>query len=125
MKSALKGKRGQTFLLELRDAMDAMPDKRLVTDTLEADGQFCTLGILSAKRGIDMSSIDSHCPETVSEAFGIARAMASEIVFENDEHPGTYEPQEDGRCKWIPETSERRWQRMRNWVESNIKEIAS
>ena len=51
--------------------------------------------------------------------------MASEIVFENDEHPGTYEPQEDGRCKWIPETSERRWQRMRNWVESNIKEIAS
>lgn len=123
VKSALKGRRGQAFLLELRAALDAMPDKRLVTDTLEADGQFCTLGVLGAKRGIDMSSIDSHCRESVSEAFGIAEAMAAEIVFENDEHPGNYEPQADGRSKWVAESPERRWQRMRNWVESNIKEV--
>lgn len=88
VKSGVKGKRGQAFLVELRGALDAIPDKRLVTDTLEADGQFCTLGVLGAKRGIDMSSIDAHCRESVSEAFGIAEAMAAEIVFENDEHPG-------------------------------------
>lgn len=123
VKSALKGKRGQAFLIELRDALDAMPDKRLVTDTLEADGQFCTLGVLGAKRGIDMSGIDSHCRESVSEAFGIAEAMAAEIVFENDEHPGHYEMQADGGGKWVAEYPERRWKRMRNWVDSNIQQV--
>lgn len=109
--SALNGKRGQAFLIELREAMDVMPVKRLVTDTLEADGEFCTLGVLGAKRGIDMSSIDAHCRENVSQAFGIAEAMAAEIVFENDE------------CGWN-ETPEHRWHRMRKWVESQIKEVA-
>lgn len=123
VKSALKGKRGQAFLIELRDALDAMPDKRLVTDTLEADGQFCTLGVLGSKRGLEMSSIDSHCRESVSEAFGIAEAMAAEIVYENDEHPGNYEMQADGRGKWVAETPEHRWHRMRKWVESNIKQV--
>lgn len=108
--SALRGKRGQAFLVELRDALDAMPEKRLVADTLEADGQFCTLGVLGAKRGVDMSIIDAHCRETVSDAFGIAPAMAAEVVFENDE------------CGWN-ETLEQRWQRMRKWVDSHIKQM--
>lgn len=111
VKSALKGKRGQAFLVELREAMDAMPDKRLVTDTLEADGQFCTLGVIGHKRGLDMASIDSHDRESVSRAFGIAEAMAAEVVFYNDE------------CGW-KETPEQRWQRMRNWVDSHIKQAA-
>lgn len=123
VKSALKGKRGQAFLIELRDAMDAMPDKRLVTDTLEADGQFCTLGVLGAKRGLDMARIDSHCRESVSQAFGIAKAMAAEIVFENDERDGKYELQADGRYKLIHETPERRWLRMRKWVDSHIEQV--
>jgi len=108
--SALKGKRGQAFLIELRDAMDAMSDKRLVTDTLEADGQFCTLGVLGSKRGLDMAVIDAHCRESVSHAFGIAEAMAAEVVFENDE------------CGWN-DSPEQRWQRMRKWVDSNIKQV--
>ena len=108
--SALKGKRGQAFLVELRDALDVMPEKRLVADTLEADGQFCTLGVLGAKRGVDMSVIDAHCRETVSEVFGIAPAMAAEVVFENDE------------CGWS-ETPEQRWQRMRKWIDSHIKPV--
>ncbi|MDD2034282.1 hypothetical protein T3A99_20630 [Pseudomonas sp. N-137] len=85
MSSALKVKRDQAFLIKPHDAMDAMPNKRLVADTLEADGQFCTLGVLGAKRGIEMSAIDAHCRETVSGAFRIAPAMAAEVVFENDE----------------------------------------
>lgn len=110
MSSALKSKRDQAFLIDPRDAMDAMPNKRLVADTLEADGQFCTLGVLSAKRSIEMSVIDAHCRETVSGAFRIAPAMAAEVVFENDE------------CGWN-ETSEQRWQRMRKWIGSHIKEV--
>ncbi|WP_258230409.1 hypothetical protein [Pseudomonas protegens] len=57
--SALNGKHGQAFLIGLRDAMDAMPNKRLVANTLETDGQYCTLGVLGAKRGLDMTGIDS------------------------------------------------------------------
>ncbi|TDV54430.1 hypothetical protein EC919_104166 [Pseudomonas graminis] len=121
--SALKGKRGQAFLLELRDAMDAMPAKRLTKDTLESDGEFCTLGVIGAKRGLDMSSLDAHCRESVSKAFGIAEAMAAEIVFENDERDGDYELQADGNYKFIRDTPEARWQRMRKWVDGHIQQV--
>lgn len=110
--SAMKGKRGQAFLLDLRDAMDAMPEKRLVADVLEADGQFCTIGVLGAKRGINMQLLDPDDREGVAEAFGIAPALAAEIVFMNDEG------------SWNAETPEQRWLRMREWVESNIQQVA-
>jgi len=112
VKSALKGKRGQAFLIELRDAMDAMPAKRLIADSLEAEGEFCTIGVVGAKRGVDMAVLDPDDREAVGEAFGISPAMASEIVFMNDEG------------SWQAETPEQRWVRMRKWVESNIKQVA-
>ena len=121
--SAIRGKRGQAFLVELRGALDAMPDKRLVTDTLEADGQYCTLGALGAKRGLDMSQIDSHDRESVAKAFDIAEALAAEIVYENDDNPGEFVQDDTGRWKLIRDTPERRWQRMRKWVESNIQQV--
>ena len=108
VKSAINGKRGQAFLIELRDALDAMPDKRLIAEELEADGQFCTLGVLGSKRGIDMKGVEPDDREAVAELFGIAPAMAAEIVYENDE-----------AC-WRAETPEGRWQRMRNWVDQHI-----
>lgn len=111
VKSALKGKRGQAFLVELRDAMDAMPDKRLIADSLQAEGEFCTIGVIGAKRGIDMAVLDPDDREAVGEAFGISPAMASEIVFMNDEG------------SWQAETPEQRWQRMRTWVDSNIQRV--
>ena len=111
VKSALKGKRGQAFLVELRDAMDAMPDKRLIADSLQAEGEFCTIGVIGAKRGIDMAALDPDDREAVGEAFGISPAMASEIVFMNDEG------------SWQAETPEQRWQRMRTWVDSNIQRV--
>ncbi|MDT4885349.1 hypothetical protein FQZ97_1215740 [compost metagenome] len=111
-------------MIELRDALDAMPDKRLIAEELEADGQFCTLGVIGAKRGLDMSGLDPDCRETVAQAFGIAPAMAAEIVFENDENDRMYIRKPDGSSKWGRETPERRWQRMRDWVEANIQQVA-
>ncbi|KJU81031.1 hypothetical protein N619_01330 [Ectopseudomonas oleovorans] len=112
--SAIKGKRGQAFLIELRDALDAMPEKRLISEELEADGQFCTLGVLGAKRGIDMKGVDPDDRESVASLFGIAPAMAAEIVFENDEVGS-----------WRNESPEDRWKRMRKWVEDNIVQVQS
>ena len=111
VKSALRGKRGQAFLIELRDALDAMPGKRLIADSLVAEGEFCTIGVIGAKRGMDMAVLDPDDRDAVGEAFGISPAMASEIVFMSDEG------------SWKAETAEQRWVRMRDWVESNIKQV--
>ncbi|MGN4074148.1 hypothetical protein ACS0X5_06300 [Burkholderia gladioli] len=108
--SAIKGARGQAFLRELAAALDAMPEKRLISDALQtADGEFCAIGVLGHARGIDMSKLDPEDRESVGSAFNIAAALAAEIVFENDE----------GWAVW-PETPEWRWKRMRAWVEQNL-----
>jgi len=121
--SALRGKRGQAFLTELAEAMDAMLVKRLVTEELQADGEFCTLGVIGNARDLDMSVIDPDDSESVAEKFGLAEAMVREIVWENDEHPGVYGVRPDGSTGWRRETPEERWVRMREWVESNIKQV--
>ena len=107
VESALRGKRGQELLRELRDALDAMPDKRLIADELEKDGGYCALGVLGAKRGIDMVHLDPEDGKQVGEAFGIAPCMAQEIVYMNDEY--------------LSKTPEKRWKEMRAWVDSCIK----
>jgi len=79
--SALRGKRGQSFLKELAQAMDAMPVKRLVTEELQAEGEFCTLGVVGNARNLDMSVIDPDDSDVVAEKFGLAEAMVREIVW--------------------------------------------
>lgn len=105
--SATRGKRGQKLFKDLAAALDAMPDKKLIKHELVKDGSYCTLGVLGAARGLDVGSIDPHHPESVGKAFDIAPQLAQEIVFENDEQ---YD-----HC-----TPEERWQKMRNWVDSQI-----
>lgn len=111
--SAIKGKRGQAFLRETLEALDAMPVKRLAADSLQdqASGEFCTLGAVGAVRGVDLAPLEDADREDIAKAFGISEALAAEIMFENDESWG-----------WASNnTPERRWERMRAWIESNIK----
>lgn len=109
LKSAMRGKRGQAFLREMLAALDALPEKKLITDKLQAEGQVCAIGSVGLARQIDMSKIDPHDPYQVANAFGINEKLAREIVYENDE------------AWYIRETPEQRFQRMRNWVLSQIK----
>jgi hypothetical protein len=113
--SSIRGKRGQAFLKELASALDAMSEKRLIPNELQsASGEFCTLGVIGHRRGLDLSKADPYDREAVSAMFGISPAMAAEIVFENDE------------ATWYNEAPEARWHRMRQWVESNLaKEVAA
>lgn len=110
--SALRGKRGQAFLVELRDVLDAMPEKKLISGALEADGQHCALGTVAQARGIDMSEWspfeedwDDDSWEQLAGKLGISDAMTREIMFMNDEY---------GR------SDEARWKSMRGWVEMQI-----
>jgi hypothetical protein len=66
--------------------MDAMPVKELIANELQSkDGNYCTLGVVGAKRGIDLSSLDPEASEQVAQAFDIAEPLAQEIVYLNDE----------------------------------------
>lgn len=139
--SAIRGSRGQAFLRELIAALDAMPEKRLASESLvTADGEFCTLGVVGAARGMDMSTLDPEDWHQVAKAFGLAQAMVREIVFENDEMIDEWDWQDVEICgpmrphypDWgrhtrsvrvpVQGVAERRWQWMRNWAERQLKE---
>jgi len=117
---AIRGKRGQAFLREMRDALDAMPVKRLVAhDLVTPDGECCAMGAVALKRGQDVSDIDETEPDEVAGAFNIAHALAAEIAYKNDEcGPVAWNPRTYGSVDC--ETPEERWKRMRDWVEKQI-----
>jgi hypothetical protein len=108
--SAIRGKRGQAFLRELRDALESMPEKVLISEQLvTADGECCAIGAVALARGCDVSDLDPEEADRVAERFGIAEVLVREIVYWNDDDYGDVTP-------------EARWQRMRKWVENQIKQ---
>lgn len=119
VESAIRGKRGQTLLREMLTALDAMPRKRLIADELiTRDGECCALGAVAMTRGLSVNGVDVHDRESVADLFGIAPALAAEVVYENDEgRPWVF----DGKG-YRSETPEERFKRMRAWVAAQIKE---
>lgn len=109
--SAIRGKRGQAFLKEMLSALDAMPEKKLIREQLvdEYDSKLvCSFGAVGLCRGVDMSKIDPEDSSSVAGAFGVAEAMAREIVYVNDD--------------WYrKQTPEERFTRMRAWVVGEIR----
>lgn len=106
--SAVRGKRGQAFLREMVDALDAMPEKRLVHHVLEGECGVCAIGSVGVRRGLDMTALDPDDPGPIADAFGIAPPLVREIEWKNDQ------------CGGRDETPEARWKRMRSWAESAI-----
>lgn len=100
---AIAGGRGQRFLRALLGALDAMPAKRLIAYEITRDGEVCALGAVDPA-----PTLDPDDRKAVSRHYGIAEALAAEIMFINDE--GAYRV----------ETPEQRWERVRLWVESQI-----
>ncbi len=108
--STIRGKRGQAFLKELLQALDDMPEKKLIRESLIDDsGCVCTLKAIGLKRGLKLDEIDPDDPETVASRFHITYQLAAEIAYLNDEGA------------WNGETPEQRWERMRGWVARKIK----
>lgn len=135
--AAIRGRRGQSFLRELAEALDAMPAKRLIAEELEADGEFCALGCIGARRGLDLRAINPENREAVALAFGIPPALAAEIMFENDddfiswewvEVCGPMRPGEQHRPtirQEVGNAEELRWHKVRKWVESHLAPVPS
>lgn len=116
VKAAMRGKRGQQFFGDIRDAFDAMPVKELAAGSFkESNGCLCTLGVIGAQRGIDLREMEDAADygnyDQIGKAFGTARALVQEIMWVNDE--GNW-----GR----KETPAERWARMRAWVVDQISD---
>jgi len=111
--SAIRGKRGQAFLQEMLQAMAALPERKLISHDLEKGGSVCAIGAVGKARGINMKDIDPEDYEVVAAKFGIARALAQEIFYMNDE------------ATWGIETPEQRFERMRKWIEGELYALAS
>lgn len=110
--SAIRGRRGQAFLQEMLEAMAALPERKLIDGELEQNGAVCAIGAVGKARGVDMSGIDVEDRDRVAEIFGIAPALAAEIVYMNDE--GYWRGNE---------TPEQRFERMRKWIESELYDL--
>jgi len=109
---ATTGYRGQHLLCKLRDALDAMPVKRLITDAIKDNntGEVCALGALDPAAPAYDEDDDWQYAEKLARHFGIATALAAEIVYMNDE-----------AAIWRSETPEERWVRIRAWVQEQIR----
>lgn len=108
---AIQGKRGQAFLREMAAALDAMPVKELIAgEVVSPEGQACAIGSVALARGLDVKKIDVTDADEVGRTFGVARSLAAEIAFEND----------DDFARNSAETPAQRWARMRKWVAAQV-----
>jgi len=107
--SAIRGKRGQALLREMLAALDALPEKRLIENALVQDGEVCAFGAVARARGIGEIDYDpdDDDPDIIAHLFGVSRALACEIMYENDEGG------------WR-ETPEARFARIRRWIVHNL-----
>lgn len=112
--SAIRGKRGQAFLREMLEALDALPEKKLIESALVTPDGCCALGTVALKRGIDVSGVDVYDREVVAQKFGIAEAMAAEIMHENDEGCPYWHHRDNGAA------DAKRFERVRAWVVENL-----
>jgi hypothetical protein len=107
--SAIRGRRGQKLLADLKAALESIEDKRLWVGELQTpSGEMCALGVLGVTRGMKLNEIDPEEPEQVAAHFDIAPQLAREIAFENDEAKGASETPED------------RYSRMLAWVNKHL-----
>lgn len=127
------GKAGQRSLRELRDALLALPEKKLIETRLaDEQGHVCALGALAVKQRVDRGEprdkvLAAMASDTAPDEYGLldtweaeqqtlaeAKAcgvkvpMAVTIAWENDFGPSS------------SETPEQRYARVLSWVEKRI-----
>lgn len=107
--AAIQGKRGQAFFRDLLKALDALPQKRLIAEELQADGEVCALGSVAKLRGVNLQGVDPEDHVRLSKELNIARVLAAEVEFVNDDD-----------FSYRDETPEQRFERVRKWAERQI-----
>lgn len=109
--AGIRGRRGQALLVDMVRALDAMPTKELIANSLECEGGVCALGAVGKRRDVDMTNIDPEDPDKVAATFDIPFSLACEVAFVNDD---------DGYYKEGPAE---RWRRVRTWALSQVRPV--
>lgn len=116
-----RGRAGQAILRELRDALLALPERKLIHGRLaDEQGAVCTIGALALHRGCSIEKLAAMIPvdlwdeyeeERATERLGkdlnLRMVMIVALAGENDD-------------PWREETDEQRFERVLAWVESQI-----
>ena len=139
VKRCIAGRHGQGFLWELYQALEALPERRLITGALEAHGAYCSLGAVAWARGLPIpetlrGEVDEDLEYELAEMYegmghmlGIKDMLAREIMWVNDEddrlHYVEGPPQHRYSEPTREETPEERWHRVRRWVVTRLKGI--
>lgn len=110
----MRGQRGDAFLHEMLEALDALPVKELCGGAFMYEGEVCALGAVAVARKLEVDPLltgpdPGHSADEMAALFDIPKALAAEIMFENDE--GT----------WGTETPEGRFIRVRKWIINHIE----
>jgi hypothetical protein len=108
---SLRGREGQEELRVLRDALLALPDKRLAHEVLiTEDGEdVCAVGAYARHKGLDLQKFD---PEDETDAVGIEAGMPELVawkVVEMNDH--------ELHSRFTPEE---RYALMLKWVEGKL-----
>lgn len=136
---SLQGRAGQAILRELESALVALPDKRLIEDELEAEGDVCAWGALKVYRGEAISDDDrelaTYDMEAVGVELGAPRLVAWKVVEVNDlQSRGRYvDVAGPTKVEWgmrrrerlnifIAETPAERYERVLAWVRRQIRQ---
>ena len=130
---SLRGKAGQAALRDLEAALLALPEKRLIRDRLEHDGEVCAVGAYARHKGLDLSKFD---PEDESDAVGVEagmpRLVAWKIIALNDVTLDTVWEVADGPLnRWDAHykgglavvrdmTPEERYEKVLAWVRAQL-----
>lgn len=130
---SVAGKRGQAALRRLEAALVAMPDKRLIRETLQDDhANVCALGALARHEGcLGPQDFDSDVEEFGESVLKFPRMVAWAVVAENDmtldyeyrtaEGPSRYYYDAPGISVRIEVTPEERYTKMLAWVRAQLK----
>jgi hypothetical protein len=112
------GKRGQAMLRKLKQALEELPQKRLIADEFKTEqGEYCAIATLLEKEGkiqelqaqeySDDDADQYEANEYVAGLLNVSPVLIRQIEFENDE-----------MC--ICKTPEERYQYMLHWVNRNL-----
>lgn len=113
VETALRGRRGQRLVRDLIAGLEAMEDRRLITeDLVDDEGCVCALGAVARIRNIDdtlLKVLNDQSPSLVARVLDIAESLAREVMFENDDDFGIH-----------IETPEQRWERVYAWAQAHL-----
>lgn len=114
LRSAVRGKRGQRFILDLVQALDALPSPELAAGALEDEttGCCCAFGAVRRFRGSEAVPLwfdpmeEDLTPDHLAEPFNVSETLAWAVVQAN----------EDGMTGNEESTRRRRWKVVKDWA---------